>query len=74
MTLLGGTIAGVLTPRQCLSTGPFQLSARWRYRTKFAAVMVIKVGDQRQLTHPLSTVQQHYLRALRVPATSFTTP
>jgi transposase len=42
--------------------------------TKFAAVMVIKVGDQRQLAHPLSTVQQHYLRALRVPATSFTTP
>jgi hypothetical protein len=24
MTLLGGTITGVLTPRQCLSTGPFQ--------------------------------------------------
>jgi transposase len=42
--------------------------------TKFAAVMVIKVGGQRQLTHPLSTVQQQYLRALRVPATSFTAP
>jgi transposase len=39
--------------------------------TKFAAVMVIKVGGQRQLVHPLSTVQQQYLLALRVPATYF---
>jgi transposase len=42
--------------------------------TKFAAVMVIKIGGQRQLAHPLSTVQQQYLLALRVPATYFTTP
>jgi hypothetical protein len=42
--------------------------------TKFAGVMVLKVGDQRQLAHPLSTVQQHYLRALGVPATYFTVP
>jgi len=42
--------------------------------TKFAAVMVIKVGSHRQLAHPLSTVQQQYLVALRVPATYFTAP
>jgi transposase len=42
--------------------------------TKFAAVMVIKVGGQRQLAHPLSTVQQQYLLALNVPATYFTSP
>jgi transposase len=42
--------------------------------TKFAAVMVIKRGDQRQLTHPLSTIQQQYLLALRVPVTYFTAP
>jgi transposase len=42
--------------------------------TKFAAVMVIKIGDQRQLAHPLSTVQQQYLLALRVPTTYFTAP
>jgi transposase len=42
--------------------------------TKFAAVMVIKVGSQRQLVHPLSMVQQQYLRALGVPATYFTAP
>jgi transposase len=42
--------------------------------TKFAGVMVIKVEGQRQLAHPLSTVQQQYLVALRVPATSFTAP
>ena len=42
--------------------------------TKFAAVMVIKVGPHRQFAHPLSTVQQHYLRALGVPATYFTAP
>jgi transposase len=40
--------------------------------TKFSAVMVIKVGSQRQLAHPLSTVQQQYLLALGVPATYFT--
>jgi transposase len=40
--------------------------------TKFAAVIVIKVGGQRQLAQPLSTVQQAYLNALGVPATSFT--
>ena len=42
--------------------------------TKFAGVMVIKVGDQHHLAHPLSTVQQQYLVALRVPVTYFTTP
>jgi hypothetical protein len=42
--------------------------------TKFAAVMVIKVGSHRQLAQPLSTVQQHYLLALGVPATYFTAP
>src|SRR4030095_15779051 len=42
--------------------------------TKFAGVMVLKVGGQRQLAHPLSTVQQQYLVALRVPATYFTAP
>jgi transposase len=40
--------------------------------TKFAAVMVLKVGGQRQLAPPLSSVQQAYLNALGVPATSFT--
>jgi transposase len=42
--------------------------------TKFAAVMVLKVGPQRQLTQPLSPVHQQYLLALGVPATSFTAP
>jgi transposase len=40
--------------------------------TKFAGVMVLKVGGQRQLAHPLSPVQQQYLVALRVSATYFT--
>ncbi len=39
--------------------------------TKFAAVMVIKVGEQRQLAQPLSAIQQAYLNALGVPATAF---
>jgi hypothetical protein len=42
--------------------------------TTCAAVMVIKVGPQRQLAHPLSTLQQPYLRARGVPATSCTVP
>jgi transposase len=37
--------------------------------TKFAAVMVLKVGAQRQLAQPLATVQQQYLLALGVPTT-----
>src|SRR5215467_1691149 len=42
--------------------------------TKFAAVLVLKVGPQRQLAQPLSTVQQQYLLALGIPATYFTVP
>jgi transposase len=42
--------------------------------TKFAAVIVLKVGSQRQLVQPLSTVQQPYLLALGIPATYFTVP
>jgi hypothetical protein len=40
--------------------------------TKFAAVMVLKVGPQRQLAHALSAVQQQYLAALGVPTACFT--
>ena len=40
--------------------------------TKFAAVLVLKVGPHRQLAQPLSAVQQAYLNALGVPATAFT--
>ena len=43
-------------------------------RTKCAAVMVRKVGGQRQLAQPLSAVQQAYLNALGVPVTSVTPP
>src|SRR5262245_13253476 len=42
--------------------------------TKFAGVLVCKVGPQRQLARPLSTVQQQYLVALGVSATCFTLP
>jgi transposase len=42
--------------------------------TKFAGVMVINVGGQRQLAQPLSMVQQQYLVALGVTVTSFTVP
>ena len=42
--------------------------------TKFAGVLVLKVGPQRQLARPLSAVQQQYLVALRVSATCFTLP
>lgn len=42
--------------------------------TKFAAVIVVKVGAQRRFAQPLSTVQLAYLRALDVPTTAFLTP
>jgi hypothetical protein len=42
--------------------------------TTFAAVMVVKVGAQRQLAQPLSAVQQPYLAARGVPAASFPVP
>jgi len=40
--------------------------------TKFAAVMVLTVGGQRQLAPPLSSVQQAYHNAHGVSGTSFT--
>jgi transposase len=40
--------------------------------TKFAAVLVLKIGSHRQLAQPLSAVQHAYLSALGVPATAFT--
>lgn len=42
--------------------------------TKFAGVIVVKLGHDRQLARPLSAVQYHYLRALDVPATCCTLP
>ena len=41
--------------------------------TKFAGVLVLKVGPQ-QLARPLSAVQEQYLVALQVPVTCFTLP
>ncbi len=41
--------------------------------TKFVGVIVVKLGNQRQLVRPLSVVQQQYLMALDVPATCVTT-
>src|SRR5437870_5291533 len=40
--------------------------------TKFAGVIVLKLGDHRQLARPLSVVQQRYLTALDVPVACFT--
>jgi transposase len=42
--------------------------------TKFAGVIVVKLGPQRHLARPLSGVQHQYLTALGVPATCFTLP
>jgi transposase len=42
--------------------------------TKFAGVIVMKLGLHRHLARPLSGVQQQYLTALAVPATCFTLP
>jgi transposase len=42
--------------------------------TKFVGVIVVKLGDHRQLARPLSGGQQQYLTALDVPATCFTLP
>ena len=42
--------------------------------TKFAGVIVVKLGHDRQLARPLSVVQQQYLTALDVPVACFTRP
>lgn len=42
--------------------------------TKFASVMVITVGQHRQLAKPLKTFQQEYLKALGVTVDAFTVP
>ena len=43
-------------------------------RPKGAAVLVLKVGAQRPLAHPLAAVQQHSLLARGIPSTDLTTP
>jgi len=40
--------------------------------TKFAGVIVLKVGTQRQLARPLSALQQQYLAALGIEPACFT--
>jgi hypothetical protein len=40
--------------------------------TTFAAVLVLKVGPNRQLARPFSAIQQSSLRALGVSTTAFT--
>jgi transposase len=42
--------------------------------TKFAGVIVVKLGHDRHLARPLSAVQHQYLTARDVPATSCTLP
>ena len=42
--------------------------------TKFAGVIVVKLGPHRHLARPLSGGQHQYLTALDVPATCFTLP
>jgi transposase len=42
--------------------------------TKFAGVIVLKLGHDQQLARPLSVVQQQYLTALDVPAACCTRP
>jgi DNA-binding MarR family transcriptional regulator len=42
--------------------------------TKFAGVIIMKLGPHRQLARPLSGVQHQYLMALAVAATCFTLP
>jgi hypothetical protein len=42
--------------------------------TKFAGVIIVKLGHHRQLARPLSGVHHQYLTALDVPATCFTLP
>lgn len=42
--------------------------------TKFIHILVVKSGDQRQLTKPLKPVQLEYLKALNVDPRVFTSP
>ena len=42
--------------------------------TKFAGVLVLKVGAQRHLARPLSAVQQQYRTALGLSVSCFTWP
>jgi transposase len=53
---------------------PTERPTAFMMMTKFAGVLVCKVGPRRQLARPLSTIQQQYLVALGVSATCFTLP
>ena len=71
---LRGHVETTKTPLRGWDTKATQKPPAFMMMTTFAGVLVLKVEDQRQFVHPLSTVQQQYLRALGVPATYFTVP
>jgi len=69
-----GHVETTKTPLRGWDTKATQKPPAFMMMTTFAGVLVLKVEDQRQFVHPLSTVQQQYLRALGVPATYCTVP
>jgi hypothetical protein len=71
---LRGHVASPGNPLRGWDQQATQKPTAFRMRSKFAAVMGIKLGGQRPLAPPLSTVQQPYLLALRVSATDGTVP
>ena len=51
---------------------PTQRPTSYMMTWKFKGVMVIRIGQRRQLAQPLSSIQEEFLKALNVPLSCFT--
>jgi transposase len=53
---------------------PTQRPTSYMMTWKFKGIMVLRIGQRRQLARPLSSVQEAFLIALKVPTSCFTNP
>jgi hypothetical protein len=70
--------------RQYVETNDFELPGWVRRKTrkptsfmmttKFSSIMVVSIGNNRQLAKPLKAAQLEYLKALGVSVDAFTVP
>jgi transposase len=51
---------------------PTKRPTSYMVRWKFCGIIVLRIGDERQLARPLSEIQEAFLKALKVPISCFT--
>ena len=51
---------------------PTKRPTSYMVRWKFCGIIVLRIGEERQLARPLSETQEAFLKALKVPISCFT--